>query len=113
MSLAEIEQAKRDALPRPRPASSGRWPKSSSAFSPANLASEAWDGVKDKSADIAEGAVEAVKKRPAGVAGARRLRLVPGPRAAHTGGRRLISGGAKRKRRSEVGGVDSASQRQK
>ena len=34
---------------------------------PASLADEAWDGVKDKSADLADGALQAVKKRPATV----------------------------------------------
>ena len=31
-------------------------------LSPATSPSEAWDGVKDKSADLAEGALQAVKK---------------------------------------------------
>ena len=31
---------------------------------PANLAGEAWDGVKEKSANMADDAVEAVKARP-------------------------------------------------
>jgi hypothetical protein len=35
---------------------------------PANLAGEAWDGVKGKSADLAEGALDATKKHPAAVA---------------------------------------------
>ena len=56
---------------------------------PGNLAGEAWDGVKDKSADLADGALrggeEAARR---GFAGARRLRLVPRPRAAQAGGRR-------------------------
>ena len=34
---------------------------------PGNLAGEAWDGVKDKGADLAEGALEAVKSRPKAV----------------------------------------------
>jgi hypothetical protein len=33
----------------------------------AHLAGEAWDGVKDKSADLADGALVAVRKRPAAV----------------------------------------------
>ena len=37
---------------------------------PANLAGEAWDGVKGKSADLAEGALEAARKRPGAVAAA-------------------------------------------
>ncbi len=34
-------------------------------MAPANLAGEAWDGVKDKSTDLADSALEAVKNRPA------------------------------------------------
>lgn len=34
---------------------------------PGNLAEEAWDGVKDKGADLAEGALQAAKKRPIAV----------------------------------------------
>ncbi|MEA3041322.1 MAG: hypothetical protein QOC65_811 [Sphingomonadales bacterium] len=34
---------------------------------PKSLATEAWDGVKEKSSDIAEGALDAVKQRPAAV----------------------------------------------
>ena len=37
---------------------------------PANLAGEAWDGVKGKSAELAEGALDAARKRPAAVAAA-------------------------------------------
>jgi hypothetical protein len=66
MSLAEISQAKRaclqakDRLDRTLAAVQHR-------LSPGNLAEEAWDGVKDKSADIAEGALQAVKSRPKAV----------------------------------------------
>ena len=34
---------------------------------PGNLAEEAWDGVKEKGADLAEGALQAAKKRPVAV----------------------------------------------
>lgn len=60
---------------------------------PANLAGEAWDGVKDKSADLAEGALEAAKKRPAAVAiaiGALGLFLARDPIKRGIG--RLVSG---------------------
>jgi hypothetical protein len=37
---------------------------------PGTLADHAWTGVKDKGSDLADGAVEAVKARPAAAAGA-------------------------------------------
>jgi hypothetical protein len=37
---------------------------------PGALADQAWSGVKDKGSDLADGAVEAVKARPAAAAGA-------------------------------------------
>jgi hypothetical protein len=37
---------------------------------PAALADHAWSGVKDKGSELADGAVEAVKARPAAAAGA-------------------------------------------
>jgi hypothetical protein len=65
-SLEAIEQAKRDAV-----AARGRLDSALGALQhrlqPANLAGEAWDGVKDKSADLADGALAAVRKRPAAV----------------------------------------------
>jgi len=100
--LVEIEQAKRDAL-----AARGRFERTladvQQRFQPGNLAEEAWDGVKDKSADLADGALKAVRKRPAAVSvalGAFALFLARAPlkRAA----RRLISGGG------EADGIDSA-----
>jgi hypothetical protein len=63
MSLGRISEAKRtaarakDRLDRTLAAVQHR-------LSPGNLAEEAWDGVKDKGADMAEGALEAVKSRP-------------------------------------------------
>lgn len=63
MSLAEIEQAQRAArLARTRfDATLGEVQE---RLRPANLAGEAWVGVKEKSADLADDAVEAVKARP-------------------------------------------------
>ena len=37
---------------------------------PGNLASNAWEGVKDKSGELADGALEAVKGRPVAVSAA-------------------------------------------
>jgi hypothetical protein len=66
VSLAELEQGKRDVA-----ASRRRMESTLIALQmrlrPGNLAGEAWDGVKDKSADLADGALSAVKKRPAAV----------------------------------------------
>lgn len=39
-------------------------------ISPGNLASNAWQGAKEKGADLAENAVDAVRSRPLTVAGA-------------------------------------------
>ena len=66
MSLERVEQAKRDAM-----LARQRLDSTLGAFQlrmkPGNLAGEAWDGVKDKSADLADGALSAVRKRPAAV----------------------------------------------
>ena len=66
MSVADVEQAKRDAVMARR-----RFDSTLVALherlKPANLAGEAWDGVKGKSADMADGALSAVRKRPAAV----------------------------------------------
>jgi len=66
MSLAEISAARKAALE-----ARSRMERTLAAvqhrLSPGNLAEEAWDGVKDKSADIAEGALQAVKSRPKAV----------------------------------------------
>lgn len=63
MSLAEIEQAQRAAnLARTR--FEGTLEEVQERLRPANLAGEAWDGVKEKSANLADDAVEAVKARP-------------------------------------------------
>jgi hypothetical protein len=66
MSLPGITQAQRDAS-----LAKGRLESTLAALqhrlSPGNLAEEAWDGVKDKSADLAGGALQAVKSRPKAV----------------------------------------------
>ena len=66
MSLDRVEQAKRNAV-----TARGRLDSSLVAVQqrlrPGNLAGEAWDRVKDKSADLADGALTAVRKRPAAV----------------------------------------------
>ena len=66
MSLPDLEQARRNVvMARARLDSS--LVAVQQRLKPANLAGEAWDGVKDKSADLADGALTAVKKRPAAV----------------------------------------------
>lgn len=66
MSAKLIEQAKRDAVMARRRLDS-TIVAVQQRLRPGSLAGEAWDGVKDKSADLAEGALGAVKKRPAAV----------------------------------------------
>lgn len=64
MSLDRVEQARRNAdvakaqLDSTLVALQHR-------LQPGNLASEAWGGVRDKSSDLADGALEAVRRRPA------------------------------------------------
>jgi hypothetical protein len=62
----ELQQAKRNAM-----LARARLDSSLGALQlrlkPGNLATEAWDGVKDKGESLAEGALDAVKKRPAAV----------------------------------------------
>lgn len=66
MSAGALEQAKRDAVD-----ARGRLDRTiadlQQRMRPGSLAGEAWDGVKGKSADLADGALQAVKKRPAAV----------------------------------------------
>lgn len=95
MSLAGIEQARREAL-----AARARFEQTLAAvqhrLQPANLAEEAWDGVKDKGADLADGALKAVKKRPAAVSmalGAFALFLARAPLKRAVS--RLVSGGGR------------------
>jgi hypothetical protein len=63
MSLARISGAKRTAI-RAKDRLDRTLAAVQHRLSPGNLAEEAWDGVKDKGADMAEGALEAVKSRP-------------------------------------------------
>ena len=69
MSGDRLEQAKRNAVMARR-----RLDATLGALQlrlrPANLAGEAWGGVKEKSAEAADGALAAVRKRPAAVAAA-------------------------------------------
>lgn len=63
MSLEAIEQARRDALAA-RVRLESTLATLQQRLRPGSLAEEAWDGVKDKSADLADGALQAVKSRP-------------------------------------------------
>jgi len=92
MSAERVEQASRDVrLARARLDSTiGALQH---RMKPGNLAGEAWDGVKEKSADLAEGALDAAKKRPGAVAialGALGLFLAREPIKRGIG--RLVSG---------------------
>jgi hypothetical protein len=66
VNLSQLEQAKRNAVMARRRLDSSLVAVQQ-RLRPGNLAGEAWDGVKDKSADLADGALEAVRKRPAAV----------------------------------------------
>jgi hypothetical protein len=66
MNPAEIMQAQRAAL-RAKDRFERTLAAAQHRLSPGNLAEEAWDGVKDKGADMAEGALRAVKSRPRAV----------------------------------------------
>ncbi len=66
MSAEQVEQAKRNAMMARRRLDS-TLVAVQQRLRPGNLAGEAWDGVKDKSADLADGALSAVRKRPAAV----------------------------------------------
>ena len=66
MSLPQITEASRDAA-RAKARLESTVAALQHRLSPGNLAGEAWDGVKDKSADLAEGALQAVKSRPKAV----------------------------------------------
>ena len=93
MSLTEIEQAQRAArLARAR--FEATLAETQDRLRPANLAGEAWDGVKEKSANLAEDAVDKVKQRPGMVSlalGAIALFLARKPLKRAAG--KLISGG--------------------
>ncbi len=66
MTPAAVERAKREAVTARRRLDS-TLVAVQQRLRPASLAGEAWDGVKDKSADLADGALSAVRKRPAAV----------------------------------------------
>ena len=66
MSLQQVEQAKRNAV-MARARLDSTLVAVQQRMRPGSLAGEAWDGVKDKSADLADGALTAVRKRPAAV----------------------------------------------
>lgn len=66
MSLEQVEQAKRNAV-MARARLDSTLVAVQQRLRPGNLAGEAWDGVKDRSADLADGALTAVRKRPAAV----------------------------------------------
>lgn len=92
MNLVDLEQAKRGAV-RARDRFERTLAAVQHRLSPSNLAEEAWEGVKDKGADVADGALQAVKKRPAAVSlalGAFALFLARAPLKRAV--RRLISG---------------------
>lgn len=81
MSLVEIERNKREAV-QARARFESTLAAVQRRLRPGNLAEEAWDGVKDKGADMADGALQAVKKRPGTVSvalGAFALFLARGP----------------------------------
>ena len=64
--LFEIEQARR-AAKQARERFEHTLNAVQNRLRPGALAEEAWDGVKEKGADMADGALQAVKKRPAAV----------------------------------------------
>ena len=66
MNAAEVERAKREAV-LARRRFDGTLIEVQERMKPANLAGEAWDGVKDKSADLTDAALGAVRKRPVAV----------------------------------------------
>ena len=66
MSLVEVERARREAVIARR-RFDGTLVEVQERMKPANLAGEAWDGVKDKSADLTDAALGAVRKRPVAV----------------------------------------------
>ena len=71
-------------------------------LSPAVLAQNAWEGAKSKGADLAEDAVDAVRKRPAiasGIVAALALFLAREPLMDAAG---KLAGGAKAKRKSRI-----------
>lgn len=69
MTVERVERAKRNAV-MARRRLDGTLGALQLRLRPANLAGEAWDGVKEKSVEVADGALAAVRKRPAAVAAA-------------------------------------------
>lgn len=69
MNLAGIEQAKRASV-RARQRFESTLAATQARLRPRNLAEEAWDGVKERGAELADGALDAVKKRPVAVSAA-------------------------------------------
>jgi len=63
VNAAAVEQAKRDAV-KARARLDSTLVALQQRLHPKHLATEAWDGVKEKSSDLAEGAMGAVKERP-------------------------------------------------
>ncbi len=110
MTLAGIEQARRDAV-KARARLDATLAATRARLHPNSLAGEAWDGVKAKGADLADEAVEAVKARPVAVSagiGALALFLARGPltRAA----KRLISDRTDRGNQSEGAALGAGEQ---
>ena len=66
MNAAAVEQAKREAGAARRRLDS-TMVALQQRLHPKSLATEAWDGVKEKSSDLAEGALGAVRQRPGAV----------------------------------------------
>lgn len=66
MSAGAIEQAKREVV-RARARLESTLVALQQRLRPGNLAGEAWDGVREKGSDLADGAFQAVRKRPAAV----------------------------------------------
>jgi hypothetical protein len=64
VNAASVEQAKRDVV-KARARLDSTLVALQQRLHPKALATEAWDGVKEKSSDLAEGALGAVKERPA------------------------------------------------
>lgn len=69
MNAAAVEQAKRDAV-QARARLDSTLAGLQQRLHPKQLASDAWGGVKEKSGDLAEGALGAVRERPAMVGAA-------------------------------------------
>lgn len=68
MSLHQIEKAQREAVAA-RARLGSTLVETQTRLAPAQLASDAWEEVKGKGSELADGALAEVKKRPAAVAG--------------------------------------------